>query len=40
MTDVELLCGVDLVLFEDAHKHVGAIENGVFCVGTFFNSIG
>ena len=35
MTDVELLCGVDLVLFEDAHKHVGAIENGVFSSGLF-----
>jgi len=34
MKNVELLCGVDLVLFEDAQKHAGALEYGVFSSGT------
>jgi hypothetical protein len=35
MTNVELICGVDLVLFEDAQKHVAAIERGAFSSGMF-----
>ena len=35
MKNVELICGVDLVLFEDAQKHVAGIESGAFSSGPF-----